>query len=74
MLDVKTHTGIPKKVLVHIHENHEVHNDCLSAGSDACCSLCGQQILESFDAIYGHHLTTEDVLLAIVSDLAEEIR
>lgn len=68
-----TDIGIPRKVLAHISETSQVHNDCLAAGSEACCSDCSTLIIEGFDHFYGDLPTIGEKLAAIMSDFVEEM-
>lgn len=61
---------VPRKVLK-LAQSRGVHNDCIAAGVDGCCTSCARILNRSMDSFYGH-LDTNNAAAAILSDLLEE--
>lgn len=63
--------GNPQKVLTKAVQLG-VHNDCLVADIDGACESCIETLHQVYDLYYGHILTVEGRLEAILDDLHAE--
>ena len=61
--------ALPRKV-IQTAATLGVHNDCIL--SERPCARCAPLIIQAMDVHYGHLDTAHEVILAVMSDFAEE--